>query len=332
MNYRSFGKTDLKVSEIGLGCQSLGGGLYYRDDRESIKMLHQALDSGINFYDTSDHYSQGTSERLLGQAFKGKRDRVILSTKAGTSYSSLGGLALKLRPLLYPLGRLVRPFKIYFHRMRATQKHSDFSAKYLRQAVEASLKRLQTDYLDLFQLHKPPSFALERGDFCEVLEKLKAEGKIRYYGVACSINNMIPDTLLCLKHPGISSIQITLSLLDQEAIEKVLPMAREKEVAVIARNPRAQGHLTNELQDIMGETYARNKREVEEKIKRAKSFHFLIKENRSIAQAAIRFILQLKGVSVVIPRAVNREQLKENLGALAAAPLTNEEIQLTRKL
>ncbi len=325
MNYRSFGNTDLKVSEIGLGCQSLGGGLYYKDDQESIKTLLQAFDSGINLYDTSDHYSQGASENLIGRAFKGKRDQVIIATKAGTCYSPIGSLALRMRPLLRPVSRFLRPMKISLHLMRASQKHSDFSVVYLTKAVHGSLKRLQTDYIDLFQLHKPPLSILEKGDFCETLEKLKNRGKIRYYGVSCAT---VEDALICLKHPGISSVQLAISLLDQEAITKLLPLAKERKLAVIARNPRAQGHLTNTLSDIMAETYARNQREFEDRKNRAKKFQFLIKQDRTLAQSALQFVLQLQGVSVVLPRATNREQLKENLGALTAPPLTK--VELTR--
>ncbi|MGH7801122.1 MAG: aldo/keto reductase [Thermodesulfobacteriota bacterium] len=323
MNYRSFGKTNLKVSEIGLGCQSLGGGLYYKDDREAIRTLHQALDSGVNFYDTSDHYSQGASENLIGRVFKVKREHVIIATKAGTHYSPIGNLALRMRPLLKPMSLFLRPMKISVHLMRASQKHSNFSAEYLTKAVHGSLRRLQTDYIDLFQLHKPPSSVLEKGDFCETLEKLKGQGKIRYYCISCAT---VEDALICLKHPGISSVQVAISLLDQEAITKLLTLGKEKKLAVIGRNPRAQGHLTNTLSDIMAETYARNQREFEDRKNRAKKFQFLIKEDRTLAQAALQFVLQLHGVSVAIPRAVNCEQLEENVGALTAPPLTKEEL------
>ena len=81
MNYRKLGNTDLMVSEIGFGCQSIGGGLYYKNDRESLKTLLEAFDLGVNFFDTSDHYSQGESEKLIGKAFKGKRDKIIIGTK-----------------------------------------------------------------------------------------------------------------------------------------------------------------------------------------------------------------------------------------------------------
>ncbi|MBI4228822.1 MAG: aldo/keto reductase [Deltaproteobacteria bacterium] len=323
MNYRSFGKTDLKVSEIGLGCASLGGGLYYKDDQESIKTLLQAFDSGINFYDTADSYGLGKSQMLIGQAFKGRRDRVIIASKIGIFYSTLGILTLRMRPLLRPVSRFFRPMKDSLHRMRASQKHYDFSPVYLTKAVDRSLKRLQSDYLDLFQLYNPPTSILEKGEFCETLESLKAKGKIRYYGVACVTVN---DALICLRHPGISSVQVDISLLDQEAITKLLPLAQEKKLAVIARHPRATGLLTNNQSDIMGDASLHDQREFKDRRKKAKTFRFLIKEGRTMAQAAIQFVLQLQGVSAVLPRAVNRNQLDENLGALTAPPLTTEEL------
>jgi len=324
MNYRTFGKTDLIVSEIGLGCQSIGGGLYHKDDQEALRTFREAFDSGVNFFDTADHYSQGHSEKLLGRAFKGNRDRVIFATKVGLVYSPAGRLALRMRPLLRPLSGFLQPMKIRFHLMRASQKRHEFSDAYLTEAVHRSLKRLQTDYMDLFQLHKPAQALLETADFLEPLEKLKAQGKIRYYGIACGT---IDDALLCFRHPEIASVQVTVNLLEQEAITKCLPIAKEKNVAVIIRNPRAQGHLTDNLGDITGETYARNQAEFREKQDRARRFLFLVGEGRSLAQAALRFVLRLEGVSTVIPRANNREQLEENLGALKAPPLTDEELR-----
>ncbi len=323
MNYRSFGKTDLKVSEIGLSCASLGGGLYHKDDQESVRTLLQAFDSGINFYETSDSWGQGASERLIGQAFKGKRDRVIIAGRVGTVFSTLGRLALQLRPLFRPVSRFLHPVNRYLYLIRASQKSKDFSAKHITETIHGSLRRLQTDYLDLYQLYRPPSSILEEGDFCETLEKLKVQGKIRYYGVVCDIVN---DALICLRYPGISSVQVDISLLDQEAITKLLPLVEEKKLAVIANHPRALGLLTDAQIDIMGDTSAYDQREFEDRNNRAKRFRFLIHENRTMAQAAIQFVLQLQGVSVVNPRAVNRKELGENLGALTAPPLTKEEL------
>jgi aryl-alcohol dehydrogenase-like predicted oxidoreductase len=323
MNYRSFGKTDLKVSDIGMGCSSLGGGLYHRDDRGSIRTLLKAFDHGINFYDTSDNYSQGKSERLIGQAFKDRRKYVVIASKVGTSYSSLGGLALRIRPLLRPVSQILHPIRARLNRMRYSQRHKDFSTKHLTEAIHESLKRLQTDYLDLYQLHNPPLSILQKGDFYGTLEKLKAQGKIRYYGVSCAT---VHDALLCLKYPGFSSIQVTINLLDQEAVTKLLPLAKEEKLAVIARVPLAQGLLTNIQKETKAEQIAKNQRELEYRKSRVKKFQFLVKKDRTLAQAALQFVLQLDGVSVVIPGMTKQKHLEENLGALTAPPLTMEEL------
>jgi len=165
MKYKNFGNTDLKVSELGLGCQSLGGGLYHRDDKESIKILHKAFEYGINFYDVSDHHSFGMSEKLLGRAFKDRRDRVIITSKAGLMYSQAGSFILKVRSLARPVSGFLRPFKSSLHYFRALQLRFNYSEEYITQAVEKSLIRLQTDYLDLFQLYKPSASIIENGEF-----------------------------------------------------------------------------------------------------------------------------------------------------------------------
>ncbi len=324
MNYRSFGKTDLKVPEIGLSCASLGGGLYYKNDRESVMTLLEAFDSGVNFFETSDSWSQGQSERLIGQAFRTRRDSVIIAGRVGIVFSTLGSLALRMRTLVRPASRFFRPINRQLYTLRTSQKRKDFSPKHLTDAIHGSLRRLQTDYLDLYQLYRPPSSVLEKGDFCETFENLKAQGKLRYYGVVCDTVN---DALICLSLSGISSIQVDISLLDKEAITKILPLAVERKLAVIAGHPRAMGLLTNNLSDIMGDTSSYNRTEFESRRNRAKSLQFLIKENRTLAQAALQFALQLDGVSIVLPRAINRVQLEENLGALISSRLTTEELR-----
>jgi aryl-alcohol dehydrogenase-like predicted oxidoreductase len=322
MKYRILGKTGLSISEIGLGCQSIGGGLYYKNDKESLKILLEAFDAGVNFFDTSDHYSLGESEILLGKAFKGKRDKIIIGTKAGTLYSQSAVYALRARALARPFSKYLKSFKIPFHLIRAKQKHSDFSPNYLIESVNKSLKRLQTDYIDLFQLHKPSKEVIEKGEFIDLLELLKQQGKIRFYGISCASNE---DAFLCMNHPGISSVQITFNLLDNKYAPEILSTAKEKNVGIIARNPRAQGHLTGEFSDIMAETYAKDISEFEIKKEKAKRFNFLINNKRTLAQAALHYVLNFEGVSAAIPRAVNSKQLSEILGTLNAPSLMDSE-------
>ena len=324
MKYNNFGNTDLKVSELGLGCQSMGGGLYYRDDNESIKTLHKAFEYGINFYDISDHHSLGNSEKLLGRAFSDRRNKVIITSKAGLIYSQPVSFALRMRPLIRTVSNLLLTLNSALHFFRASQLRFNYSSEYITQAVEKSLIRLQTDYLDLFQLYKPSALIIKRGEFIDTLEKLKTQGKIRYYGITCLT---VDDAILCLKFPNISSLQVAISLIDQEAITKLLPLVQEKNLGLISRHPRAIGLFTKNKDDIMGDSSVFSKEEFEIRKKKAAKFQFLVKENRTIAQASIQFILQLNGISVTLPRAVNRDELDENVGSLTAAPLTNDELK-----
>ena len=132
--------------------------------------------------------------------------------------------------------------------------------------------------------------------------------------------------MLCLDKPGIVSVQVGISLLDLEAVPTLIKQMESQSISIIVRNPRAQGHLTTELSDIMAETYAKNNIEVAEKSRRAMKFSFLVNERRTLAQAALQFVLQLPGVTAAIPRAVNVQQLMENLGALNAPRLVAGEI------
>ena len=322
MQHRRFGQTDLIVSELGLGCQSLGGGLYYRDDRESIRLIRLAIDSGITFFDVSDHHSLGRAELLLGRALKSSRDRVVVTTKAGFRYTELGALALRVRGLVRPVSPALRSMKRKLHRIRAATGRYDFSSNYLTRSVERSLARLQTDYVDLFQLYKPNAVQLERGDFYVTLERLKAQGKIRHYGIACA---RMQDAVTALQHAGNASVQLAINFLEQEAISEVLPLARDRRIAVIARHPRAIGLLTDGHDDIMGDASAYED-QYGKRVRQAHKLSFLIRPGRTLAQAAITFVRHLAGVTVTLPRAVTVAELEENLGSLRLPPFTDAEL------
>ena len=324
MEYRSFGTTGLRVSALGLGCHTIGGGLYHRDDRESIRMLHQAFDAGVNFFDVSDHHSQGHAERLIGRAFRGRRDRAILATKTGYRFAPAGVFALQMRSLLRPASRLLRPWQRQLHRLKASQVRYDFSPQHIRRAIEASLVRLQTEYVDLYQLYKPSRSIVEAGGFIDVLEELKAKGKIRHYGLAPATAE---DALPAFKHPGISSVQVAVNLLDQEALPALIPCAQRQGVAVVARYPRACGLLTSAGFDLMGDTSQYSEQEHAQRVRRAQAFRVLVRPDRTLAQAALQFVLQIPGIASLVPRAVTCTELAENLGALSAPPLNADELR-----
>jgi aryl-alcohol dehydrogenase-like predicted oxidoreductase len=292
MEYKQFGKTDLKVSLIGLGCSRLGGNLSGGDRKEATNLLHFALDSGINFYDTADSYGQGQSEILLGKTFKNQRDKVIFASKAGYYLSPLGNLAAKFKPILKPLVRSLKSLKSTASNTnslsdaRSSVLRQKFEANYLIDAIEGSLKRLQTDYLDVFQLHSPPLEILKTTEVWQTLEKLKNQGKIRYYGVSC---DTVEDALICLQQSGLSSIQLEINWLNQKAIAKVLPLARQQQVAIIARQPFASGKLLTYLDSIPID---------------------LQKRDRNLYQVALQFVMEQEGVSTVIPGVSSSQHLQ----------------------
>jgi aryl-alcohol dehydrogenase-like predicted oxidoreductase len=195
--------------------------------------------------------------------------------------------------------------------------------------VEASLTHLQTDYVDLYQLYNPTRPVLEAGDFIGTLESLKSQGKIRYYGVSCRTHE---DALLCLKYPGISSVQLPVSMVEQDAIGSVIPRLAENGIAVIAREPLGQGLLTATRGRTLAEEGARSLAEINDRKRRSVQFGVFAAPQRTMAQAAMQFALQVPGVSTVIPGIARLEQLEENLGALSAPQLTREEYMRARSL
>ena len=205
MRYRTLGSTGPRVSEIGFGCARIGGvfGEGKATADETIRLLRDALDRGITFYDTADIYAQGESEALLGRAFQSRRDKVVIATKAGYCLPTQRRLIARMKPIVRPILRLLRLKRQSLPSAVSGSLSQDFSPAYLTRALESSLRRLRTDHVDFFQLHSPPASALQSGDFLDTLDKLKSQGKTRHYGIAADSPT---DALLCLGLPGISAI------------------------------------------------------------------------------------------------------------------------------
>jgi len=322
MKYKSFGNTDLKVSEIGLGCSYLGGTLE-RGTTNPNQILHDAFDKGINFFDTADIYSQGNSEKIVGNSFKKMRDQVIISTKVGFYLSNVGSVSSKFKPLYRYISRSMPWLKSYARDFRSSQKKQDFSTDYITRAVENCLKRLQTDYIDILQLHNPETGQLESGELLDTLDRLRQAGKIRYYGVSC---RNIEDALVFLKYAGISTLQVPINLLEQEAVGYLLPGAKEKGIAVVARQPLAGGTIfrSNNVKDSENEDSAGANNQKHEQVNK---FSFLFDNgSRTISQAAMKYVLQLQGVSVVLVGTTNQNHLKEIVDSTDLPLLTEEEM------
>lgn len=295
---------------------------------DAIGLLHAAFDEGINFFDTADSYGKGKSEELLGQALRDRRDRVIIASKAGYRVSAAAGWALRIKPLLRPLIASASWMKRAVRQARAAQKPQDFSPEHLAHAVESSLRRLQTDYLDLLQLHNPPLEALQRGDLFEALERLKEQGKIRYYGVSC---RSVKDAEPSMGSPGVSSIQVPVSLMEQGAIGATLPRAKRKGIGVIARQPLASGFLARPVEEVQPDLTAIDQPQAEERLEMARRYQFLRNAKRPLAEAALRFVLQQEDVAVTLVGTSSLRHLRANVGVLEAPPLTEEEIAAVRE-
>lgn len=205
MQYHRLGNTGLQISEIGFGCMSLKP-----DQPDAISILQQAADGGINFFDTADLYDKGANEALVGKAFRHKRSSVVIATKVGNQWKSDGS------------GWAWNPHKTY-----------------ILSAVEESLRRLQTDYIDLYQLHGG-TIDDPMEETVEAFEQLKAEGKIRHYGISSLRPNVIRRWAA---QAGLSSVMIPYSLPDRRAEESVFPLLQQNGIGVLARGPLAQGLL-----------------------------------------------------------------------------------------
>ena len=311
MQYRTLGRSGLCVSELGLGCSGLGGGFFQRDDRAASRVVGRALERGVTFFDLADNYGYGHSERLLGQLLHGRRSQVVLATKGGYLPSSLGRYAKWLLPARRLLAPVIRPFQAELR--GASGKRQDFRAAHLRRALEGSLQRLRTDYLDLYQLHSPPRDVLESGEAFETLGRFKKEGKIRCAGVSV---RSVDDALHCLRHPGVDAIQVAFNLLQPEAAEVLLPRADAQGVGIVARAPLAQGVLTESGRIRTGVRPISAEDEAVIGPRRAELAVLLVDERRTFPQAALRFVLQHREVATVIAGTRQVEHLEHNLTAL----------------
>lgn len=312
MKLRDFGSTSLQVSEYGLGCARIGG-VFQGNASGFLDLLAFAFERGVNFFDTADMYSQGESEALIGKALRAKRDRIIVASKAGWALPARRKLAGKLKPLLRPI---VQKLKLRRDRLPGASKGAlsqDFSPKYLVNAVEGSLKRLRTDYLDLLQLHSPPTEVIERGEWVPAVEQLQRAGKIRYYGIAVDSLDAGQAALRCA---GVSSLQFRLSLIEPQAAESLFPQAAALRVAAIARECLGNGLLAKAPEQI---DLKANCSSVEEEERRAAELSALrraaAERGQSLLQMALAYPPTVAGVGVTLLGARHVEQLRGLLDA-----------------
>jgi len=290
MNKNRLGSSDLYVSEIGLGCMSLG-----TEEKPAERLIHEALERGINFLDTADLYDEGRNEEIVGKALKGRRGDVVLATKVGN------------------------------RRIPGKDGWSwDPSKAYIKTAVKRSLHRLQTDYIDLYQLHGG-TLDDPIDETIEAFEELKQEGVIRYYGISSIRPNVIREYV---NRSNIVSVMSQYSILDRRPEEEVLPLLAEHGISVIARGPVASGVLAETGEGKAGKGYLDFA--PEELLDIRRKLGAFVRPDRSMSQTAIRYSLGHPAVAAAIPGASSLEQLIHNAGAAAAPALSPEELEQIR--
>ena len=310
MQMRQLGNTGLKVSVVGIGGWQMGGpdtpdGIGYGwgdvDDDRSVRIIHRAEELGVNLIDTADAYGNGHSEEVVGRALEGRRDRWIIATKGG---------------------RIKDPSR--------RGEYKDYSAAHMRVACEASLRRLRTDYIDLYQLHGNPTED-QIADTMVELAKLQDEGKIRFYGISTDAVEIIQTLQSC---GPVHVAQIGYSLLRR--VEKpVLDYCAQQGIGTLIRSPlswgAAFGRYATEKPPVFewGDLrFGSDPQELSDEHARGLNFSFLWEgTGRTPAQAALRFVLDQPGVTAVIPGTKKMEHLEDNVGAASVAPLTDEELK-----
>jgi aryl-alcohol dehydrogenase-like predicted oxidoreductase len=292
MLLHAFGNTSLRVSELGLGCARLGGA-FQGGPRPFLDVISAAYDAGINFFDTADMYSQGESEQLVGRALRGRRDRVIIASKAGYQLPARRRLVGLIKPLVRPAIRLLKLRRDQLPAGSRGEVTQDFSAQYLTRAVEGSLRRLKTDYLDLFQLHSPTREAIERGDFEPAVDALLRAGKIRYFGIAV---DSVDAFEAALARPAVRSVQFTLNLLEPTGAP-LFAQAGARGVGGIARECLANGLLVKRAEDIDLAQYCSSP---EELARRQQQLAELRGGGRDLLQQALAYPRAQPGVSVAL--------------------------------
>jgi aryl-alcohol dehydrogenase-like predicted oxidoreductase len=307
MQAREFGSPAVTVSEIGLGCWQLDG-ICWGDmgEQTALDILHASLDNGVTFFDTADIYGYGRSETLIGRFLKQRSQEVFVATKIG--------------------------------RFPVEDDETNYTEPMFRKHTEASLARLGVETLDLTQLHCIPTEQMRRGDVFDWLRNLRDAGKIKRFGA--SVESM-DEALLCLEQDGLASLQIIFNIFRQKPAGVLFDKARAKGVALIIRLPLASGLLSGKMtKDTtfpendhrtfnrdgqlfnVGETFAGLP--FEKGVELADALKPLVPDGMTMAQMALRWILDHAAVSVVIPGATRVEQAIGNAQVSKLPPLPEE--------
>lgn len=305
MKTRALGQEGFVIGEVGLGCWQFGGDWGAMDEGTADEIMSAALQSGVDFFDTANVYGGGCSEEWIGNFLSARKDRVVVATKYGRG------------PDAYP------------------DKYTEAG---LRRAIEESRARLGVETIDLVQLHCVPVSVLRAGEVFDWLRRVQAEGLIRHFGASVET---VEEGLLCLRQEGLLSLQIIFNIFRQKPAEELLPRAKERGVGIIVRLPLASGLLSGKFtaetkfpatdhRNYNRDGAAFNVGETFSGLPLAKGAELadclkpLVPAGMTMAQMAMRWILDHEAVSVIIPGASSVSQARENAAVSALPPLSGE--------
>jgi aryl-alcohol dehydrogenase-like predicted oxidoreductase len=311
MDYRELGRTGWKVSAISFGAWAIGGAWGQVEERDSLAALHRAADLGVNFFDTADVYG---SEPLLARFRKERRETLYIATKVG----------------------------------RGLNPHvaSSYNRPNLTAFAEHSLKNLQTDALDLLQLHCPPTEVFYTPEVFGVLDDLVKQGKLRHYGVSVE---KVEEALKAIEYPGVQSVQMIFNIFRQRPAELFFPEAKRRKVGIIARVPMASGLLTGKMTrdtkfspndhrqfNRHGEAFDRGETfsgvDFETGLQAVEALRPLVPPGVTMAQLALRWILMFDAVTCAIPGAKRPDQAEGNVRAADLPPLSDATMAKIREI
>ena len=312
MQYRELGRTGWKVSALSFGAWAIGGTWGPVQEEESLAALRRALDLGVNFFDTADVYGDGLSERLIAKLRQETKQPIHIATKAGR----------RLDPHVA----------------------SGYNRANLTAFVERSLKNLDTEALDLLQLHCPPTEVYYMPEVFGVLDDLVQEGKLQYYGVSVE---KVEEALKAIEYPNVQTVQIIFNLFRQRPADLFFQQAQLRRVGILARVPLSSGMLTGKFTahskfasddhrafNRAGEAFDRGETfsgvDYETGLKAVEELKKLCPPGMSLTQFALRWILMFDAVTCAIPGAKRPAQAEENFAAADLPPLSDEVMKASR--
>lgn len=314
MQYRELGRTGFKVSSISFGAWAIGGTWGPVDESESLAALHRSIELGVNFFDTADVYGDGLSERLLAKLKKESKETIFIATKAG--------------------------------RRLAPHNAAGYNKQNLTSFVERSLKNLDTDCLDLVQLHCPPTEVYYQPEVFGVLDDLEKAGKIKNYGVSVE---KVEEALKAIEFPNVKTVQIIFNMFRLRPTELFFDQALKRKIGILARVPLASGMLTGKMKadssfakddhrafNRHGEAFDRGETfsgvDYDLGLQAVDELKSICPPGMSLVQFALRWILMFDAVTCAIPGAKRPSQADENFSAADLPVLTEETMQKVKSI